>query len=234
MGLTQARPNQVVNSTPVLTLLSLWYWLLVAFSDKPSVSVTLDFYALFLHDQSVIMLGWDMYWPEFITVSVCNSHTWTHKELDPAVLHALPKLPLDWALLHLKQEAGCIYVNNVGPWNAIMYLGNHSLVLSYQHCSVLHYVVQFCSEKFLMSCLRKKSCWTTVVQLFWGSWHVLQYSVGFNREKTIDFTVGKVCGLPLRVWSWSLNAQWVWYICQFQRFGKNYLTISTVKSWNTW
>ena len=98
-----------------------------------------------------------MYWPEFITVSVCNSHTWTHKELDPAVLHALPKLPLDWVLLHLKQEAGCIYVNNVGPWNAIMYLGNHSLVLPYQHCSVLHYVVQFCSEKFLMSCLRKKA-----------------------------------------------------------------------------
>ena len=29
-------------------------------------------------------------------------------------------------LLHLKQEAGCIYVNSVGPWNAITHLGYHS------------------------------------------------------------------------------------------------------------
>ena len=27
------------------------------------------------------------------------------------------------ALSHHKQEAGCIYINNAGPWNAIMHLG---------------------------------------------------------------------------------------------------------------
>ena len=38
-------------------------------------------------------------------------------------LRALPKLPLGRALSHHKQEAGCIYVNNAGPWNAIIHLG---------------------------------------------------------------------------------------------------------------
>ena len=42
--------------------------------------------------------------------------------LGPAVLRALPKLPRGRALSHHKQEAGCIYVNNAGPWNAIMHL----------------------------------------------------------------------------------------------------------------
>jgi len=42
------------------------------------------------------------------------------KGLGPAVLHMLPKLPLGRALLYHKQETSCIYVNNVGPWNAIM------------------------------------------------------------------------------------------------------------------
>ena len=35
-------------------------------------------------------------------------------------------LSLGWALLHHKQEANCIYVNNVGPWYAIVHLGYHS------------------------------------------------------------------------------------------------------------
>ena len=35
---------------------------------------------------------------------------------------ALPKLPLGGVLSHHKQEAGGIYINNVGPWNAIMHL----------------------------------------------------------------------------------------------------------------
>ena len=45
--------------------------------------------------------------------------------LGPAVWRALPKLPLGQALSHHKQEAGCIFVNNAGPWNAIMYLDLH-------------------------------------------------------------------------------------------------------------
>ena len=32
----------------------------------------------------------------------------------------LPKLPLGRALSYHKQETGCIYVNNAGPWNAVM------------------------------------------------------------------------------------------------------------------
>ena len=39
--------------------------------------------------------------------------------LAPAVLRALPKLPLGRALSYHKQEIGCIYVNNAGPWNVI-------------------------------------------------------------------------------------------------------------------
>ena len=35
----------------------------------------------------------------------------------------LPKLTLGRALSHPKQEASCICVNNVGPWNAVMHLG---------------------------------------------------------------------------------------------------------------
>ena len=37
-----------------------------------------------------------------------------------------------------------------------------------------------------------------------------------------DFTVGKLHSLPLKVQSGSLHVQWVWHICQFQRFGKRY------------
>ena len=32
----------------------------------------------------------------------------------------LPNLPLGRVLSHLKQETSCIYVNNAGPWNAIV------------------------------------------------------------------------------------------------------------------
>ena len=39
--------------------------------------------------------------------------------LGPAVLRALPKLPLGRVLSHHKQEGGCFYVNNAEPWNAI-------------------------------------------------------------------------------------------------------------------
>ena len=49
-------------------------------------------------------------------------------ELGLAVLRALPKLPQGQVLLHHKQEASCIYVNNAGPWNAIMHLGHHGAV----------------------------------------------------------------------------------------------------------
>ena len=47
------------------------------------------------------------------------------KDWGPAVLRMLPKLPLGQVLSHHKQEAGCIYVNNVGPWNAITHLCYH-------------------------------------------------------------------------------------------------------------
>ena len=46
--------------------------------------------------------------------------------MGPAVLQALwPKLPLGQALLYHKQDAGCIYVNNVVPWNTIRYVHYH-------------------------------------------------------------------------------------------------------------
>ena len=45
--------------------------------------------------------------------------------MGPAVLRALPKLPLGRVLSHHKQEASCIYVNNAGPWNAIIHLDLH-------------------------------------------------------------------------------------------------------------
>ena len=45
--------------------------------------------------------------------------------LGPAVLRALPELPLGRALSHHKQEGGCFYVNNAEPWNAIKYLRYH-------------------------------------------------------------------------------------------------------------
>ena len=48
-----------------------------------------------------------------------------HYELGPVVLWLLPKLPLGQVLSHHKQEPCCIYVNNTGPWNAIMHLGYH-------------------------------------------------------------------------------------------------------------
>ena len=35
-----------------------------------------------------------------------------------------------------------------------------------------------------------------------------------------DFTVGKVCSLPLKVQSGTLNAQWVWHIWQFQHLNR--------------
>ena len=38
--------------------------------------------------------------------------------LGALVLRMLPKLILGQVSLHHEQEAGCIYVNNVGPWNA--------------------------------------------------------------------------------------------------------------------
>ena len=41
----------------------------------------------------------------------------------------------------------------------------------------------------------------------------------------IDFTMGKVCSLPLKLQRWSLNVRWVWHICQFQHFGTEILTI---------
>ena len=34
-------------------------------------------------------------------------------------MRTLPKLPLGRALSYHKQETGCIYVNNAGPWNVI-------------------------------------------------------------------------------------------------------------------
>ena len=37
-----------------------------------------------------------------------------HLGLGPAVLCALPKLPLGQVLSHHKQEVGCIHVNNAG------------------------------------------------------------------------------------------------------------------------
>ena len=49
-------------------------------------------------------------------------------------LHMLPKLPLGWALLHHKQQAGHVHVNNVRPWNAIMHLGYHGTSLGL-YCS---------------------------------------------------------------------------------------------------
>ena len=36
-----------------------------------------------------------------------------------------PKLPLGQALLYHKQDAGCIYVNDAVPWNAIRYVHYH-------------------------------------------------------------------------------------------------------------
>ena len=45
--------------------------------------------------------------------------------LGPAVLCALPKLPLGQVLSHLKRKVGCIYANNAGTWNASVHLGYH-------------------------------------------------------------------------------------------------------------
>ena len=50
-----------------------------------------------------------------------------------AVLHALPKLPLGWALSHHKQEAGSI---NAVPWNAIRYLRSLCTDIQIYACTV--------------------------------------------------------------------------------------------------
>ena len=41
------------------------------------------------------------------------------------VLSALPKLPLGKVLLYHIRDAGCIYVNNMGDWNAIKHFHYH-------------------------------------------------------------------------------------------------------------
>ena len=51
--------------------------------------------------------------------------------LGPAVLHVLPKLS------HSKQEASCIYVNFVGPWNAIKALYYRACTVPYQRAGRL-------------------------------------------------------------------------------------------------
>ena len=53
------------------------------------------------------------------------------------------------------------------------------------------------------------------------NWSVILGSMEKN-PIVFDFTVGKVCSLPLKVQSGNVNARWAWHICQFQRFGKLY------------
>ena len=59
----------------------------------------------------------------------------------------------------------------------------------------------------------------------------MECTVGFSWVELHDITVGNVCSLPLKVQSRSLNAQWVWHIWKFQRFGKRYQLLTRIKSW---
>ena len=61
---------------------------------------------------------------------------------------ALPKLPLGQALSHHKQEACCIYVNNAGPWNAIMHLDLHGTEGPAYTCTVPYNNAQCCTYLF--------------------------------------------------------------------------------------
>ena len=56
------------------------------------------------------------------------------------------------ALSHYKHEASCIYVNNVGPWNAIKYLPITVLIDSTLKCEInLHNGTLTCSERNSLS-----------------------------------------------------------------------------------
>ena len=68
------------------------------------------------------------------------------------ILCVLPKLTLGQALSHHKQEASCIYANNVGPWNPIKYLPITVLIESIVKCEInLHNGTHACSERNLLS-----------------------------------------------------------------------------------
>ena len=58
------------------------------------------------------------------------------------------------------------------------------------------------------------------------------FCVRWRRNPNVfDLSVGKVRSLPRKVQSGSINALWVWQICQFQRFGKWYWLFPWIKSW---
>ena len=58
--------------------------------------------------------------------------------MGPRVLHALPKSHLWWELLHLEQEAGCIYVHNAGPsWRQLSTLNTE---LQNNLCRHVHFL----------------------------------------------------------------------------------------------
>ena len=60
---------------------------------------------------------------------------------------------------------------------------------------------------------------------------VLECTVGVQQENIVlYFIMGKVRMLPLKVRSGSLNAQWMWHICQFQCFGRRYRLFPWIKS----
>ena len=51
-------------------------------------------------------------------------------------------------LSHHKQEAGCIYVNNAGPWNAIMHLDLHGTEGPAYACTGPYNIAQSCTYLF--------------------------------------------------------------------------------------
>ena len=83
--------------------------------------------------------------------------------MGPTVLCALPKLPLGRALSHHKQEAGCIYVNNAGPWNAIMHLGYHGTEGPAKACAGLYNNAQSCLDFFRLK--RDVRCTSVTIEV---------------------------------------------------------------------
>ena len=67
----------------------------------------------------------------------------------------------------------------------------------------------------------------------WGTGEYCWVQVTWN-SIAIDFTGEKVHKLLLKVKSWTLNALWVWHICNFQLFGDRYRLLPQIESWARW
>ena len=107
--------------------------------------------------------------------------------LGPAVLYALPKLDLWWALLH---KTGCVCGIILGPWSTIRRLGYQEIIIalycSLQKCSACSYLVHPKLDGICMICNTRSH----------PAKHIEQFSNSFS---TVTYTMyGSMFQLPLR------------------------------------